>query len=358
MKERDASWDFVKTVLMFVVVFGHVCPAGSEWTPVTRIVGLFVMPLFFFVSGYFQSRITSFKALVGKLKKTTFRIVIPMMVWGGFYVFLSVLKIYQFPSFSSGVSVYEYVKNVVGFLKYTPLYIAGFYWFLTALLLCIVVGSCLSYLMTIRQSVGIFVLIISPLLFCMLPYTMIELYHFSFVWLFYVTGMLFREYEQHLICLGKPQIWNVFFFIALVVVIYIGSKFHPRDTFYYTRNVFSETSVTFIIIRYAIYLLAVVTMLYWIRSLYNRFSKNILIARFANYGQDTLFIYCSHVLFIDFLYKPLLLSMLYHVSAPLMIVFCEHLIGILLSIVLYSVLQLLCSNLIRFKSCRMLLMGL
>ena len=81
---RDNSWDFVKFFLMFFVIFDHVCPASeAEWTPVIRIVGLFVMPLFFFVSGFFQSKIYDSKSLLVKFKKTIYRIVIPLLVWGG-----------------------------------------------------------------------------------------------------------------------------------------------------------------------------------------------------------------------------------------------------------------------------------
>ena len=359
MMIRDKSWDFVKFFLMFFVVFGHICPESvSEWTPVTRIIGLFVMPLFFFVSGFFQSRILDFKALLEKYKKTINRIVVPWLVWGGVYVILSVLKLFQIPDVFNSTSVQEYVKDVASFLKYTPFYIAGFYWFLTALLLCIFLGSCLSFLISIRRRVGISVLAVSPLLFCMLPYTLIELYHFSFVWLFYVAGMLYKEYKDSLLAIGKIQYWNVLFFVMLLVAFYYGVSFYPQETFYYTSNLFTETQMMFVVKRYALYLMMVLAMLYWIKAFYTKFSKNKLITRFANYGQDTLFIYCSHMLFIDFLYKPFLLPMLYHANGSLMIVICEHFVGLLISVMLYVFLQFSCSYMMRYRACRKLLMGL
>ena len=78
--QRNLSWDFVK--LMFLIVFGHFCPAGESWTLVTRIVGLCAILGFFFVSDYFQSRITSDADFVGKLCKTLLHIVVPMTAWG------------------------------------------------------------------------------------------------------------------------------------------------------------------------------------------------------------------------------------------------------------------------------------
>lgn len=357
--KRQINWDFVKFVLMFFVVFGHICPADvKEWTPVTRVIGLFAMPLFFFVSGFFQSRIVDFKTLLEKYIKTIYRIVVPWLVWGGIYIIISVLKLYQFPDVFNSTSVQEYVMNVASFLKYTPFYIAGFYWFLTALLLCIFVGSCLSFLITVRRRAGISVLAISPLLFCMLPYTLLELYHFSFVWLFYVAGMLYKEYKDSFFNIGKIKYRNVIFFVMLLVAIYFGVSFYPHDTFYYRSNLFTETQMTFVVNRYALYLMMVLAMLYWIRTFYNRFSKKKLIVRFANYGQDTLFIYCSHMLFIDFIYKPFLLPVLYHENGSRIMVMCEHIVGLLISVMLYVLLQYLCKICHKSKMASFLLLGL
>lgn len=355
---RDKSWDFVKFVLMFLVVFGHVCPADVEkWTPVTRIVGLFVMPLFFFVSGYFQSKIVDAQKLVQKFRKTMFRLLIPLVTWGGLYVFLSVLKLYQIPDLCSSSSVQEYVLDVIHFLKYTPFYIAGFYWFLTALLLCIVVGSCLSLLISVWRSIGLVVAILSPLFFCSLPHTLIELYHFSFVWLFYIGGMFFREYEHIILTFLKQKYCFSFFFIMLIVVVCIGKNYHPRNTFYYASNLFIDTSMTFIIRRYGIHLIAVMTLLYWIKYFYNRFSNVKLITKFANYGQDTLFIYCSHFFFLEFLYKPSLMPLLYHKDGTLLMVICEHVVGIFISAILYALLQYLCGICHRSRIASFLFLG-
>lgn len=87
---RKGNWDFAKAVLMFFVIYGHVCPAFSidsyteSWCALTCISGLFVMPLFFFISGYFQSVITDFDQLVQKFRRTFYRVVVPLMSWGGY----------------------------------------------------------------------------------------------------------------------------------------------------------------------------------------------------------------------------------------------------------------------------------
>ena len=146
--KREGNWDFVKLLLMFFIVYGHICPANpEEWTPVTRIIGLFAIPLFFFISGYFQSKVDSFKALIDRYKKNFFRIVVPMLSWGLIYVFFSSIKLFD------GIS-YNFV-DVWSFYKYTPFYIMGFYWFLTALIFCQIIGSVLSLIINSNIKIGI-----------------------------------------------------------------------------------------------------------------------------------------------------------------------------------------------------------
>lgn len=343
MTTRDKSWDFVKFVLMFFVVFGHICPAdAAEWTPMTRIVGLFVMPSFFFVSGIFQSTITNFQELIGKFKKTFFRVFIPMMAWGTLYIILTILKLFPIPDISNRVSTIDYIYSIICFLKYSPYYIAGFYWFFTALLLCLLVGSCLSFLMNNRRDYGLLTLCLSPLFFCLLPKTIIELYHFSFIWPFYVMGMLYRFFKLNLNPHGKDQLYNCVFIVLLLVTICIGINYHPRDTFYYTSNLFVDTPLVFIIKRFLIYFIAVVSMLYWIRVLYKKYSKSKIVVKFSDYGRDTLFVYCSHMIFLEFLYKPIILPSIFHRNGQLLIVVCEHVTGILLSAILYAFLLYIC----------------
>ena len=141
MMAREANWDFAKTVLMFFIVLGHLCPSNPEtWTPMTRVIGLFAIPLFFFISGFFQTIIYDFLSLTKKIKKIFLRIIIPLFSWGLLYVILSALHLFT--------EVEEYnAANSLSFFKYSPFYILGFYWFLTALFFCQIIGSVLSLLL-------------------------------------------------------------------------------------------------------------------------------------------------------------------------------------------------------------------
>ena len=86
---RKGNWDFAKAILMFLVIYGHVCPAISgdtyteQWCALTRVTGLFVMPLFFFISGYFQTIIINSQDILRKYKKNIFESRCPSDELGG-----------------------------------------------------------------------------------------------------------------------------------------------------------------------------------------------------------------------------------------------------------------------------------
>ena len=157
--QRDLSWDFVKFVLMFFILYGHFCPAGEEWTPVTRIIGLYVIPGFFFVSGYFQTQVRNFSSLIEKMKRLLMRIVLPMLSWGSIYVFISLLQSLYRGDITDAIDVYQ-------FFKYSPFYVMGFYWFFTAMLFCVILGTLLSWIRGKNTYLYLFLLFASPFFFC------------------------------------------------------------------------------------------------------------------------------------------------------------------------------------------------
>lgn len=350
--KREGNWDFVKLLLMFFIVYGHICPANpEEWTPVTRIIGLFAIPLFFFISGYFQSKVDSFKALIDRYKKNFFRIVVPMLSWGLIYVFFSSIKLFD------GIS-YNFV-DVWSFYKYTPFYIMGFYWFLTALIFCQIIGSVLSLIINSNIKIGILLLLASFPFFCLLPPNFIEHYHFSFIWFFYGVGMLYRQLGKDWLTHEYSVIIQLSMSIMTIILLFgIGIHFMPSDTFYYKSNLVANTLYSFVIQRYALYFIVSLLMLFWMHQCYKRFKDKVIIQTLASWGLDTLFIYCSHMLFLEFIYKPCMLPFLFHEDGTILERLMEHLVGFVLSLVLYYLLQSVCIYSKRFKWVRMLLMGM
>lgn len=348
--QRDRRWDFVKLVLMFLIVYGHFCPAGEDWTPVTRLIGLCAIPGFFLVSGYFQSRITDIIDLWGKIQRSFFRIIVPMVTWGTIYVLVSLLL-----SISEG-SIDD-AEGILQFVKYAPFYIAGIYWFLTALLLCILFGSLLSLIIENYKIVGCLLVFLSPICFCAFFCDFMEKYHFSFVWFFYVVGMLFRSWENKFQKVNRI-IWDFLVVISLIIFVIIGVRYAPHNTFYFTSNCIGDSSLGFIINRYLLYLVSTISVIYSLIWIYQKYKEKRVIKILASYGEDTLFVYCSHVLVLVFLYRPLLMPFLYCEQGNWIVRTCESIVGLVASAFIYYMMQIICICCKQHPRLRLLLMGI
>lgn len=349
VKQRDSSWDFVKLILMFLIVFGHFCPAGKSWTPVTRIVGLCAIPGFFFISGYFQSRITNFNDLFAKYLKSLKRIMVPMLSWGVIYVILNLVQLIFLGDISD-------VYGILQFLKYSPFYVAGIYWFLTALLFCIIIGSLFSWVIYKNEVIGFLLTALSTICFCFVSPFFMERYHFSFIWFFYVAGMLYKHLGG-IINKYKLIPWDYIFILLFIIVVVYGMQFIPQFTFYYTSNIIGDSSLCFVIFRFVFYLIATITVIYGINSFYYSFKEKPIISQFASYGGDTLFVYCSHVLVLVFIYRPIVLSHLYCEQGSWINRINELIVGIIVSLLIYFLMQKLCLYSKHFRLLRVLFMG-
>lgn len=348
---RKGNWDFAKASLMLLVIFGHVCPAISgdsykdSWCALTRVTGLFVMPCFFFISGYFQSNIVSFQGLLEKYKKAFFRIGIPLISWG---IILIICRITYYLYLYGQVSIIEFIVSVIT-------NICGYYWFLPALLLCILLGSIISLLLNKRFVLGLVLLVISLPVF---SFSVIDFVHFSFVWFYYGCGMLFKIIEP------KLKYWinhkSLLFFVstASVICVIIGYFFYPKYTFYVTSNCFFIVNPVFIISRYLLCLLASLCVLYFLFKIYEVFVKSRFVIFFTQTGQDTLFLYCSHVLCLSYILRPLLerwfgLEGLFKNSPFIRYYLFAPIVAILLLDLLYLINNILKKN----KTIQMLFMG-
>lgn len=348
---REANWDFLKTVLMFFIVLGHLCPSNPDtWTPMTRVIGLFAITLFFFISGYFQTSIYDIDSLKKKYKKNFFRIIVPFISWGGVYVFIS--------AFLHFIKLYnQSITDYWEFFKYTPFYILGFYWFLTALVFCQIIGSIISLLLFKIRVVAVFLLLLSFPFFCLLPPNIFEHYHFSFIWFFYGLGLLYKQLNKDLLLRHYGIFVQLSLLLFTIILIYLGTHFIPQDTFYFRSNLFVDTSASFIIMRLVLYTSISVIVMYWIMQIYRRFKYLGIIKTLSSWGVDTLFIYCSHMLFLNFVYKPYMLPYLFHKDSSMLQCLAEHMIGVLLSVLLYWGLQIICDYCKQYRRVRLFLMG-
>lgn len=87
MKNRDNKFDFIKGILIILVVIGHAIQAlyGIDnkevwYNPIFNIVYTFHMPLFIFISGYFFSSSLKYSFSILLEKKAT-RLLVPTFIW-------------------------------------------------------------------------------------------------------------------------------------------------------------------------------------------------------------------------------------------------------------------------------------
>ena len=346
-QNRELQWDFVKTILMFLVVYGHVSPANDNityaetWNGITRITGLFVMPLFFIISGYFQSNIQSFNDLISKYKRTVTRILIPLISWGVVYLLVHY--------FMSG-----YLPPI-----YAPL---SFSWFLSALLFCIISGSLVSFLLNVKETFGWLVMILLQLIVILMPF---DIFHLSFVFSYYLFGMFIKlvlnKYSIGclFICNRVSRSFSSLCFVIVlsVIIAYLGYNFYPSDSFYFTSNLLKHTDFNFIVYRFILCLIASILFLFWCFKFYENHKRNTIVQRIAVIGRDTLFIYCSHVIFLSLIYSPFLSSILggglqtFHALSIL-------LVNPIMTIVLYITLQYCCDGFKHSKLLSLLFLGI
>lgn len=351
--ERKTDWDFLKAVLMLVVVFGHICPANpSTWTPVTRVTGLFAMPLFFFVSGYFQTNITDVNKFYVKFKKICLRILVPQLSWGCIYVILSLFVFFPIVEISD---ISSFLINIFDFLKYSPYYIAGFYWFLSALFICLVIGSIVLLVYSYSNQLGFILMFVSPILFCLLPS---DPYHFTFVWFFYVSGIVYKKKEYYMQFCNNTRLGTIVILTLSIVVVYLGLHFYPEKTFYYKSNLFSKSPFNVIVYRFCLCYASSMLAFYWIMNLYNTHKDNKIIEWFASSGQNSLFIYCSHMLFLEFIYNPLFWNVYNRDEFSSNPHLGFYIFGVIVSVLLYYSLNYLCILLKKKKICRIMLLGI
>ena len=138
VNNRIEYFDFGKGILMFCVVWGHLCAYSfdnAQYTGkvMTCYITLFQMPLFFLVSGYFQKGASCITDFWFRTKKSIRRIGVPFLT----YVVLSAILVIaqRFIVHKSNVLSSSDIRGIM-----------SVYWFLPCLLFCVVSHNLLSML--------------------------------------------------------------------------------------------------------------------------------------------------------------------------------------------------------------------
>lgn len=136
MIQRDYSFDYLKGILIFLVVLGH-CPAflltpqGAEfdrWSdPMFVFIYSFHMPLFMLTTGFFFSKKKN-STLRELLPKQIKRLILPQLSWCLVCLVIIAIQFNRFGSFIVGSSMTETIKLIYHFLTS--------YWYLWCTLFC------------------------------------------------------------------------------------------------------------------------------------------------------------------------------------------------------------------------------
>lgn len=132
---RDNSIDCLRGWAIFLVVWGHSIQYFGEGLdvlsqPIGKLIYMFHMPLFFFISGYFP-RSMEHDSWIFFIKKKLLRLVVPTIIWAAIGFILIILI--TLPSWSFLI----FIKKLLGSLVFS-------YWFINVLLMCLFYGKFLN----------------------------------------------------------------------------------------------------------------------------------------------------------------------------------------------------------------------
>lgn len=194
LKERDASLDFAKGILIVLVVLGH-APGFQQ----SFIIYWFHMPAFFFISGLlWRGNELKFLPLLLKFKY----ILIPYICFG------LLLSLYTFLQTSNALNIWaiRYLQDsIINFLSGGRFAkgIFGFFWFINVLL---IINLIMFFLIKLKDYIVISLIIIS----------------------YFGAHILSRMYGNY-----PPNVyWGLDSVLYSIVFFYLGFKFKPYSFFF------------------------------------------------------------------------------------------------------------------------------
>lgn len=199
-KQRDSSFDFVKGLLIYLVVWGHVMVAGDKMggDAVFNIIYSFHMPLFIFLSGYFAVH-TLQKSIGECFEKVWNRLFCPALIWSGVMLVIFWLKGYER---GLGSMLVDSLRSV---------------WFLYCLASLYVLGCIVFKVKRWKYVVAILLAALGYAIYKIPGVVYIEYFQPIRQWPLFVMGFAYREYKHKFE--SRPLRWTV---VIVSMVAYVG----------------------------------------------------------------------------------------------------------------------------------------
>lgn len=234
MQMRDDSIDFIKCVLILLVVLGHsmqycMSQEGAYYLdmPLFVFIYSFHMQMFAFVSGLFVAKSLNM-SFWNVFKKRFSQLIIPSIFWSG--VVTNTVGKFIFGENAD-------LEGVIKYFLYSPLA----YWFLYSLFLSIL---CLWGANKIKEK-SAFVVLISILLLFALPVN--DLRWVKFIYPFYIAGYYFSLYKNTVKKHWKLVTSVAFMYLLQFVYRKYSSKMPSKIFLYIGRHSMAIYMIHFIV---------------------------------------------------------------------------------------------------------------
>ncbi|MFV0418424.1 MAG: acyltransferase family protein [Dysgonomonas sp.] len=281
--ERIVWIDIAKGIGIILVVLGHVNYVSDIDYNILRLVYMFHMPLFFFLSGYLYKKNTDIKGLV---KNKFQQLMIPY--------FASLFVLAPFSSmfkelYASPDITFTMVAETIGKLLFGGCYLydeIGPLWFLPVLFFTQIVYSILCNRLRIQDVHLVLLLLLMLAYILSMRYAKDQLVPFSahvvMVSLsIYHIGHMYKKsaYKENIILVSLLSIISV-----------ISIWFYPDNIFSMFSGYYGFPFFT---------LFCAIVMILLIKNVSEAIAKNNRLARFfTSLGKDSLFIMCFHMFFM------------------------------------------------------------
>jgi len=262
--QRDLLFDFVKGVLIFLVVWGHVIQTGDS--VIFHVIYSFHMPLFIFVCGYFAVH-TLRKGVLDVGEKVLTRLIIPALCWSAVAFLINYLKGYER---GLGSMVMDSLRDV---------------WFLYCVALLYAVGCMVFKAGRWKYAVALLLSALGYMVYHAPGVVYIEYFQPIRQWPLFVMGVAYYEYKKKLE--SRPRRYAI---VIASMVAYVGlmlwlTSNHPIEYIRTHENY---------LLRAVIYQTGAVTWFAVFSLIYRGIEKLVCVRFITKLGESTMGVYVMH----------------------------------------------------------------
>lgn len=268
MSERNHYFDLLKGVAIILVVLGHsiqILDVDYYGNPVFRLIYMFHMPLFIFISGYFLYPSVQKLSLSNYLVKQIKHLGYPIFFWGLFSCVLMLL---------SKLMQHKYI-DILYFIDLFSYSV----WFLPVLLLFTIIGAIINVKFKynyIGWSISCIIVFLIP------DYTLVP--EIKYLLPFFIVGIFLKDLNW--------KKWNILIVIVSVLIFSYLFTIYNKEYFIYNTSFlpFDISILKIVIIRYIAGITGII-IITWLCFFIT--SKKIILI-LAKLGTLTLPIYVVH----------------------------------------------------------------